>query len=149
MMQPRLKMTLSTPAELRPVKINSNPFQQVQDPIEEGENIEDSPLEQKSSFLRPGKSGLSIKTGTGAALQRAISKQDYDQTVETLRMKESTMGLIEEMHSQEERGEQLPNLRMSLNLSAIQCRFNQSKLKAKTEILTHAERLVSAGMPDL
>ena len=37
-------------------------------------------------------------------LKRAISKQDYDTTLETIRLRESTVGVIEERNAVEEHG---------------------------------------------
>ena len=87
-MQKRLDTNLPSWNELRIEKMNSNPFNMAP-PLKESsdENIsaESPPNLNTNSFLRAGPRGLSINTGS--ALQRVMSKQDYDITQETVAMR--------------------------------------------------------------
>ena len=63
---------------------------------------------QVGNFLRP--KGLALNFGNNSsALQRVRSKQDYDMSIETYNLKQSTVGIIEERHSPEEH-DTLPRL---------------------------------------
>ena len=79
--------SIDTPAELVPVKENSNPFK-LASPV----------LKETRSFVRPPPKLASLP----CMMKKTMSTQYDDQCIEKMQIKQSVVGVIEEINSNEE-----------------------------------------------
>ena len=144
MKQPRLQPLGSLPAELRPSKQNSNPFIKLPE-CESSTSInsksEEVPAFGNASgggrpiFIRPPKIGNLNHLQCSASMQRTISTQYEDKSLDMSAIRQSTIGVIEETNSNEERGGQSKGLSINSNdLVGNNFASLYSNTKSKTEI---------------